>query len=156
MASFITVCSSLLLAVLVALSVQIFYFSPIDPLLLDLKPATTTRDNKLQVKSLCFLTWFCCGVEELVFMLVFFEQNIIKLGEGAVKEPEDVCVDKEGSLYTATRDGWIKRMRRNGDWENWKYIGGDTLIGVTQSKEGGIIVCDANKVNSKVQHVLFL
>ncbi|KAL9314614.1 hypothetical protein ACSQ67_020066 [Phaseolus vulgaris] len=119
MASFITVCSSLLLAVLVALSVQIFYFSPIDPLLLDLKPATTTRDNKLQ--------------------------NIIKLGEGAVKEPEDVCVDKEGSLYTATRDGWIKRMRRNGDWENWKYIGGDTLIGVTQSKEGGIIVCDANK-----------
>lgn len=80
-------------------------------------------------------------------MLVFSEQNIIKLGEGVVKEPEDLCADKEGTLYTATRDGWIKRMRRNGNWEDWKYIGGDTLIGVTESKEGGIIVCDAFKVN---------
>ncbi|KAL5174038.1 Feruloyl CoA ortho-hydroxylase 1 [Glycine soja] len=46
-------------------------------------------------------------------------RNIIKLGEGLLKEPEDVGVDKEQILYTATRDGWIKRLRRNnGKWEN--------------------------------------
>ncbi|KAG4921420.1 hypothetical protein JHK82_050393 [Glycine max] len=28
--------------------------------------------------------------------------NIIKLGEGLLKEPEDVGVDKERTLYTAT------------------------------------------------------
>ncbi|QCE13581.1 protein STRICTOSIDINE SYNTHASE-LIKE 4-like [Vigna unguiculata] len=119
MASLVTLFSSFFLAVLVALTVQILFFSPIDPVLLDLKPSTTTRDNKLQ--------------------------NIIKLGDGHVKEPEDLCVDKEGTMYTATRDGWIKRMLRNGNWENWKYIGGDTLIGVTESKEGGIIVCDSDR-----------
>jgi len=83
----------------------------------------------------------------LLAVLLFLEQNIIKLGDGHVKEPEDLCVDKEGTMYTATRDGWIKRMLRNGNWENWKYIGGDTLIGVTESKEGGIIVCDSDRVS---------
>jgi len=51
MASLVTLFSSFFLAVLVALTVQILFFSPIDPVLLDLKPSTTTRDNKLQVKS---------------------------------------------------------------------------------------------------------
>ncbi|CAJ1975743.1 unnamed protein product [Sphenostylis stenocarpa] len=124
MASLITVCSSFVLAVLVALTVQILYFSPIDPLLHDLKPATSTKDNKLK--------------------------NIIKLGEGFLKEPEDVCVDKEGTLYTATRDGWIKRLRRNGNWENWKHMGGETLLGITPAKEGGIIVCDTSRGLLKV------
>ncbi|KAG4998851.1 hypothetical protein JHK87_019923 [Glycine soja] len=83
----IRVSTSLVLVVLVALTVQILYFSPIDPVLLDIKPVTL--------------------------------QNIIKLGEGLLKEPEDVGVDKEQILYTATRDGWIKRLRRNnGKWEN--------------------------------------
>ncbi|KAK7281308.1 hypothetical protein RIF29_09167 [Crotalaria pallida] len=119
--------SSLVLAVLVALTVQIFYFSPIDPLLLEIPPTSSaypsTKNNILQ--------------------------NVIKLGEGLLKDPEDVCVDKEGTLYTATRDGWIKRLRRNGNWENWKHIDSDTLLGITPTK-GGLIVCDAEKGLLKV------
>ncbi|KAK7328801.1 hypothetical protein VNO77_22924 [Canavalia gladiata] len=101
----LTAISSLVVTVLVALTVQIFYFSPIDPLVLDIEPASSIKNNKLQ--------------------------NIIKLGEGILKEPEDVCVDKEGIVYTATRDGWIKRLRRNGNWENWKHIESETLLGIT-------------------------
>lgn len=51
----------------------------------------------------------------------------------------------EGVAYTATRDGWIKKMHRNGSWENWKKIGAD---GITNSKEGDIIVYDAEKVRN--------
>ncbi|KAG5014341.1 hypothetical protein JHK82_020025 [Glycine max] len=73
--------------------------------------------------------------------------NIIKLGEGLLKEPEDVGVDKEQILYTATRDGWIKRLRRNnGKWENWKHIDSHTLLVIATAKEGGLIVCDTSKV----------
>ncbi|KAK7411862.1 hypothetical protein VNO78_03305 [Psophocarpus tetragonolobus] len=115
----IRVSSSLVLAVLVALTIQIFYFSPIDRVLLDIKPASSTKDNHLQ--------------------------NIIKLGEGLLKGPEDVCVDKEGTLYAVTRDGWIKRLRRNGNWENWKHIDSGTMLGITPAREGGLIVCDATK-----------
>ncbi|KAK7304006.1 hypothetical protein RJT34_14984 [Clitoria ternatea] len=118
--SFAKVSSSLVLAVLVAVTVQVFYFSPIDPLVLDIKPAySSTKHNQLQ--------------------------NIIKLGEGLLEEPEDVCVDKEGTLYTATRDGWIKRLPRNGIWENWKHIDSHTLLGITTAKHGGLIVCDTAK-----------
>ncbi|KAG4990761.1 hypothetical protein AAZX31_09G068000 [Glycine max] len=121
----IRVSTSLVLVVLVALTVQIFYISPIDPVLLDIKPAPSTKDNQLQ--------------------------NIIKLGEGLLKEPEDVVVDKEGTLYTATRDGWIKRLRRNnGKWENWKHIDSHTLLGIATAKEGGLIVCDTSKGLLKV------
>ncbi|RDX69396.1 Adipocyte plasma membrane-associated protein, partial [Mucuna pruriens] len=116
--------SSLVLAVLVALTVQIFYFSPIDPVLLDIKPVSLTKDNQLQ--------------------------NIIKLGEGLLNEPEDVCVDKEGTLYTATRDGWIKRLPRNGNWENWKHMDSDSIIGITTAKDGGLFVCDVKKGLFKV------
>jgi len=76
---------------------------------------------------------------------------VIKLGEGFLKQPEDVCVDKNGVLYTATRDGWIKRMVRNGNWENWKHIDSSSLLGITTSKDGGLIVCDATKVIKKNQ-----
>ncbi|KAJ1439936.1 Strictosidine synthase, conserved region [Sesbania bispinosa] len=122
----VTVSSSLVLAVLVALTVQVFYFSPIDPVLLDIKPATSsTKNNHLQ--------------------------NLIKLGEGFLKQPEDVCVDKEGTMYTATRDGWIKRLRRNEiNWENWKHIENSSLLGITTAKDGGLIVCDTNKGLLKV------
>ncbi|TKY72878.1 STRICTOSIDINE SYNTHASE 4 [Spatholobus suberectus] len=116
--------SSLVLAVLVALTVRIFYFSPIDPVLLDIRPASSTKDNQLQ--------------------------HVIKLGEGLLKEPEDICVDKEGTLYAVTRDGWVKRLRRNGNWENWKHIDSDTLLGFTTAKEGGLIVCDTAKGLFKV------
>jgi hypothetical protein len=77
---------------------------------------------------------------------------VIKLGEGHLKQPEDVCVDhKEGILYTATRDGWIKRLRRNGNWENWKHIDSSSLLGIATSKDGGLIVCDTALVSISIQ-----
>lgn len=69
-----------------------------------------------------------------------------KLGEGRLEAPEDVCVDGEGTLYTATRDGWIKRMHPNGSWEDWKLLGGSALLGMTVSATGDLLVCDADKV----------
>nr|AFK41737.1 unknown [Medicago truncatula] len=109
--------SSLVLAALVALTVQVFYFSPIDPVSLEIPfSVSSTKNNQLQ--------------------------SVIKLGEGFLKQPEDVCVDKDGVLYTATRDGWIKRMVRNENWENWKHIDSSSLLGITTSKDGGLIVCD--------------
>ncbi|KAL2327286.1 hypothetical protein Fmac_020713 [Flemingia macrophylla] len=116
--------SSLVLAVLVALTVQIFYFSPIDPVVHDIRPAPSTKDNKLQ--------------------------NIIKLGEGLLKEAEDVAVDKEGTVYAVTRDGWVKRLHRNGNWEDWKHMDSNTLLGFTTAKDGGLIICDTDKGLLKV------
>lgn len=69
-----------------------------------------------------------------------------RLGEGRLEGPEAVCADGEGTLYTATRDGWIKRMRPNGDWEDWKQVGGPSLLGITMSMTGDMLVCDADKV----------
>ncbi|KAL1363962.1 hypothetical protein HN51_012124 [Arachis hypogaea] len=121
----VTIISSFVIAVIVAITVQIFYFSPIDPLPLEIPPSSSARHNQLK--------------------------NIIKVGEGVLKDPEDVCFDKEGTLYAATRDGWIKRLpRNNGDWENWKHIDSNTLLGITPSKDGGLIVCDATKGLFKV------
>ena len=45
---------------------------------------------------------------------MFNLQEVTKIGEGFLNKPEDLCFDEEGTLYTATRDGWIKRMHRNG------------------------------------------
>ncbi|KAG8657132.1 hypothetical protein MANES_03G041400v8 [Manihot esculenta] len=84
---------------------------------------------KLVIKSLCF------HLDSL--------QEVIKLGEGILQGPEDVIVDREGLLYTAVRDGWIKRLHKNGSWENWKRIESDSLLGITISKEGALVVCDA-------------
>jgi hypothetical protein len=44
---------SLILAALVALTIQVFYFSPIDPVLLKIPSplsSTSTKNNQLQVK----------------------------------------------------------------------------------------------------------
>ena len=60
--------------------------------------------------------------------------------------PEDVCVDNKGMLYTATRDGWIKRMHSNGSWENWKKFNTDTLLGLTITAANDLIVCDCIEV----------
>ncbi|GER40961.1 adipocyte plasma membrane-associated protein, partial [Striga asiatica] len=77
-------------------------------------------------------------------------QEVIKLGEGLLKQPEDVAVDKNGVLYTATRDGFIKRMHKNGTWENWRRLDSDGLLGVTVTAAGDIVVCDANKGPLKI------
>lgn len=71
---------------------------------------------------------------------------MIKIGEGLLNDPEDVCVDKEGVFYTATRDGWIKRLHKNGTWEDWKLIKGHTLLGITITMAGDLLVCDTEKV----------
>ncbi|CAM0908998.1 unnamed protein product [Alopecurus aequalis] len=74
-------------------------------------------------------------------------QGLEKLGEGQLSGPEDVYVDAAagGTLYTATRDGWLQRMQPNGTWERWRFVGGATLLGIAPSADGSILVCDADK-----------
>ena len=78
----------------------------------------------------------CCGLM----------QRVIKLGDGVLQKPEDIALDKEGTLYIATRDGWIKRLYRNGTLEDWKKLNSHTLLGVTVTSEGDLIACDADQV----------
>ncbi|XP_059633269.1 protein STRICTOSIDINE SYNTHASE-LIKE 4-like [Cornus florida] len=124
---YLTAFSSILLACLLAITLQVFFFSPISPDPLQLPPASTS---------------FLPTNSQL--------QGVIKLGEGILDKPEDVCVDREGVVYTATRDGWIKRLQTNGSWENWRMIGGDTLLGITITTAGHLIVCDSEKGLLKV------
>lgn len=85
-------------------------------------------------------------------------QEVTKLGHGFLKDPEDICVDAQGILYAATRDGWIKRLHPNGSWENWKNTHSRTLLGIapSNSDHGGIIVCDADKVQTNAEQLLLL
>ncbi|GLJ10842.1 hypothetical protein SUGI_0136390 [Cryptomeria japonica] len=78
-------------------------------------------------------------------------QTVEKLGEGFLDGPEDSAVDSNGLIYTATKDGWIKRMHPNGSWEEWKNLGGSPL-GLTVSKSGHLIVCDPARGLLKVSH----
>ncbi|PWA54612.1 strictosidine synthase [Artemisia annua] len=122
--------ASFLLVSAVALTVQVFLYSPISPDILELPSAVSspplyTPNNYLQAA--------------------------IKLGEGILNKPEDVCVDEKGILYTATRDGWIKRLLTNGTWENWKKIHDrHTLLGLTVTRAGDVIVCDTEEGLIKV------
>ncbi|XP_040382082.1 protein STRICTOSIDINE SYNTHASE-LIKE 4-like isoform X2 [Oryza brachyantha] len=72
-------------------------------------------------------------------------QNLEKLGEGRLSAPEDVYVDAAGEVFTATRDGWVQRMRANGSWEQWGLVGGTGLLGIAPSADGAVLVCDADK-----------
>ncbi|XP_020574846.1 protein STRICTOSIDINE SYNTHASE-LIKE 4-like [Phalaenopsis equestris] len=112
------------LAVLLSLVVHVALHSPISPLPLAL-PSSSFQPNNLL-------------------------KSVEKIGEGILILPEDTCLGKDGKLYTATRDGWIKRMHSNGTWENWKMIGGSSLLGITPSVDGDIIVCDADQGLLKV------
>jgi sugar lactone lactonase YvrE len=76
-------------------------------------------------------------------------QAVEKLGEGMLDRPEDTAVDSQGLIYTATRDGWIKRMHSNGSWEDWKMVGGAPL-GLTVSTSGDVLVCMPNQGLLKV------
>ncbi|GMP62608.1 hypothetical protein CsSME_00024645 [Camellia sinensis var. sinensis] len=121
-----TACSSFVLGCLLAITLQVFFFSPISPDPLEL-PRPSSSAPFLPTNSLL--------------------QKVTKLGEGFLKNPEDVCVDKEGILYTATRDGWIKRLHRNeSKWEDWRFIEDtDTILGITVTAAGTLIVCDTEK-----------
>ncbi|KAJ4834717.1 hypothetical protein Tsubulata_007672 [Turnera subulata] len=121
MKRFLTTCSGILAVCLVAIALQIFLYSPISPELLELPPALFA--SKLPTNK--------------------HLQGVIKLGEGFVVAAEDVAVDKEGVLYTGTRDGWIKRLHRNGTMENWKKTQGKHLLGLATSKDGSIVACHA-------------
>lgn len=77
-------------------------------------------------------------------------QDVIKLGEGLLKQPEDVALDENGVLYTVTRDGSVKRLHRNGTWENWWQIQSPSLLGITTTAAGDLIVCDADEGLLKV------
>ncbi|XP_024966966.1 protein STRICTOSIDINE SYNTHASE-LIKE 5-like [Cynara cardunculus var. scolymus] len=119
--------ASIILVSAIAIALQVFFFSPIspEPLILPPSPPLFTPNNHLQ--------------------------GVIKIGEGIVKKPEDVCVDQKGMLYTATRDGWIKRLHTNGTWENWKKIHNkDTLLGLIITRVGDLVVCDTEEGLIKV------
>ena len=64
-------------------------------------------------------------------------------------------MDKEGVVYTATRDGWIKRLHKNGSLENWRMLEGDTLLGITITEAGDLIVCDSDKARPQASGLLF-
>ncbi|KAK9275839.1 hypothetical protein L1049_023112 [Liquidambar formosana] len=121
--------SSFLFACLLAFILQIFFFSSISPDPLELPPAAASNSLYPTNNHL---------------------QSVIKMGEGFLKDPEGVCVDKEGILYTATRDGWIKRLHKNGSLENWKMIESHTLLGITTTMAGDLLVCDCEKGVLKV------
>ncbi|KAF7850196.1 hypothetical protein BT93_L5743 [Corymbia citriodora subsp. variegata] len=115
--------SGFIFACLLAVVLQIIVFSPISPDLLHLPEPSSLASLPTNTHL----------------------QGVRKLGEDIVKGPEDVCVDGNGALYTATRDGWIKRMHRDGSWENWTMLNSQALVGITATRRGGIIVCDAEK-----------
>ena len=157
---FVPACLSFLLACLSAFTFQILFFSPISPgspLEFPLPTSSSLpTNNQLQVNNFTVYTYllpfdlfllnYHINLTSVNTSIWFQYQRVIKLGEGFLKDPEDVCVDKEGTIYTATRDGWIKRLHRNGSWENWKMTNSHTLLGITITKEGGLIVCDSEKV----------
>ncbi|KAG5605735.1 hypothetical protein H5410_027227 [Solanum commersonii] len=117
---------SFLMVILQASLLKLVLFSPISPQILEIpSPSPTFTSNS-------------------------YLQIVSKLGEGFVDRPEDVAVDKMGIVYTATRDGWIKRRHKNGTWQSWKYIGRNTLLGLKVSSAGHILVCDAQEGLLKV------
>ncbi|KAL4571813.1 hypothetical protein LXL04_018578 [Taraxacum kok-saghyz] len=122
LATVITVVVSIL-----AITLQVLFFSPISPNILQLPPTPPS------------------------FIPNTHLQGVIKLGEGVLQQPEDVFMDQKGILHTATRDGWIKRLHKNGTLENWKKIHDkDTLLGLIITKNGDLVVCDTEEGLIKV------
>lgn len=70
-------------------------------------------------------------------------QNLTKLGEGLLLQPEDLVVDPTATfLYVTNQDGWIKKFYlENGAVENWSYVGGRPL-GLALDNAGDVIVCE--------------
>ncbi|KAJ0798041.1 putative strictosidine synthase transcription factor WD40-like family [Helianthus annuus] len=123
------IAASFVLVSALAVTLQVFFFSPISPDILELPPEHSTR----------------------LFAPNNHLQGVVKLGEGILNQPEGLCVDQKGMLYTATRDGWIKRLHTNGSCENWKKIHNkDTLLGLTVTRAGDLVVCDTDEGLIKV------
>ncbi|KAI3443537.1 hypothetical protein Pfo_000202 [Paulownia fortunei] len=120
-------CSGIFMACALAVALQIVFFSP-SPGALEIPPPSSVLPALSNGKL----------------------QEVIKLGEGLLKQPEDVAIDKLGVVFTATRDGCIKRLHKNGTWENWWQIDSDGLLGLTTTAAGDLIVCDAEKGLLKV------
>ncbi|KAK9055579.1 hypothetical protein SSX86_026663 [Deinandra increscens subsp. villosa] len=124
-----TITTSFLLVSALAVVLQVFFFSPISPDPLELPPEPSSH----------------------LFIPNNHLQGVIKLGEGILNKPEGLSVDQKGMLYTATRDGWIKRLHTNGTWESWKMIHNrDTLLGLTVTRASDVIVCDTEEGLIKV------
>lgn len=70
----------------------------------------------------------------------------MKLGEGELNQPEDVAFDGNGVLFTVTRDGTVKRMHGDGTWQDMWKVGSSSLLGITVTAAGDLIVCDAVEV----------
>ncbi|XP_074280788.1 uncharacterized protein LOC141605793 [Silene latifolia] len=104
-----------------ALTLQVYYYSPISPQIFHLPTPSSTH---------------------LLLPANTYLQEVNKIGEGQLQGPEDIWVDKEGIVYTATRDGWIKRLHKNGSLENWKWVHNGSLLGMAPLAAGGIVVCD--------------
>ncbi|KAL8492556.1 hypothetical protein ACS0TY_023951 [Phlomoides rotata] len=77
-------------------------------------------------------------------------QEVIKLGEGLLKKPEAVAFDKHGALYTVTRDGGVKKLQKNGTWENLWQFESQNLLGLTITAAGDVILCDGEEGLLKV------
>lgn len=144
--------SSFLVACVLAVVLQVIFFSPISPDILEFPPTLiipVPSNSILQVKSSIYLyhLFSLVKITLITFLLIILrKQKVTKLGEGLLVKPEDVAIDKVGVLYTATRDGWIKRLHKNGSWENWKWINNENLLGITTAAAGGLLVCDVEKV----------
>jgi hypothetical protein len=151
------------LAAVASLAAHVALNCPIEPI--PSPPAPDSRhapNNLLQVNSeqicrlkyspilqrTCLALLCLCTFAEI--KLLRARSRLEKLGEGLLDAPEDVHVDAAagGVLYTATRDGWLQRMRpgNGSSWERWWFVGGTGLLGITRSADGTMLVCDADKV----------
>ena len=67
-----------------------------------------------------------------------------------MNHPEDVSiVVSKGAVYTATRDGWVKYIiLHNETLVNWKHVDSQSLLGLTTTKDGDVIMCDNEKVRN--------
>ncbi|KAM0922264.1 hypothetical protein ACQ4PT_006223 [Festuca glaucescens] len=140
--------STAAVAVVVSLAVHVALNSPIQPVPSPAPPAARYTPNNLLQVSCSSSTPPIIPFRYWVLIDVRYTQGLEKLGEGLLREPEDVYVDAAagGTVYTATRDGWLQRLRPNGSWEQWRFVGGTGLLGIAPSADGSMLVCDADKV----------
>ena len=67
--------------------------------------------------------------------------NVSLLANNQLSGPEDVAVAADGSIFTGTNDGWVKRVWPDGSVENFAFTGGHPL-GMDMAPDGRLIVCE--------------